>query len=214
MNTLPLLYSFRRCPYAIRARLALAVSEVKYEHCEVVLRDKPKSMLEASPKGTVPVLVLSNNRVIDESLDIMLWALAQNDPQQWLPGQALGPDSNSASIMDLIKQNDFEFKPWLDRYKYADRYPENSVEYYRKKAEVFIARLESCLLDQPFLFGSSVTLADMAIAPFIRQFAHVDKAWFFTSQYISVITWLNDFLESKPFVLTMRKERKVRNGLP
>lgn len=199
------LFSFRRCPYAIRARLALAVSEIEYEHCEVQLRDKPEAMLIASPKGTVPVLVLSGGRVIDESLDIMLWALQQHDPEHWLPIAGKNPDTKAENIMGLIQQNDFEFKPWLDRYKYSDRYLENSEEFYRQKGEEFIGELETLLSEQSFLFGDSITLADMAIAPFVRQFAHVDREWFFATRYSGVIKWLNRFLESERFLLVMKK---------
>ena len=130
---LPVLYSFRRCPYAMRARLAIQVADIQVELREVVLKNKPAELLAASPKGTVPVLVLPDGQVVDESRDIMLWALEQNDPQNWL--------QNSSLANQLIDANDVEFKPNLDGYKYADRYPE-SAEFYRQQAEVFLQRLE------------------------------------------------------------------------
>ena len=127
----PVLYSFRRCPYAMRARLAIASSGLTVELREVVLRNKPQQLLDISPKGTVPVLLFPNNKVIDESLDIMRWALSLRDPFDWL-SNALSDD-----ITQLIQWNDNEFKHYLDRYKYADRYPEKNEKYYREKAEFF-----------------------------------------------------------------------------
>jgi glutathione S-transferase len=164
---LPILYTFRRCPYAIRARLSIAVSGVSVEYREIALRNKPQAMLLISPKGTVPVLQLADGRVIDQSLDIMLWALALNDPQQWLQGEKSLPESAKA----LIDTNDGPFKFWLDRYKYADRHPEQSAEHYRQQAEEFLQSLERLLEVREYLLGEHLSIADMAIFPFIRQFA-------------------------------------------
>ncbi len=201
-----ILYSFRRCPYAIRARLALAYAlpSASLELREVVLKNKPNAMLKLSPKGTVPVLLLSNHsptsngQVIDESLDIMYWALKQSDKDNWLD------NSNKEETTKLIQQNDHNFKWALDHYKYADRH-EHSAEYYRNLAMPFLQLLEKKLQNQRFLEGDSIALADAAIFPFVRQFAHVDKNWFFASEYRALIKWLNDWLESDIFQSIMKK---------
>ena len=194
---LPVFYSFRRCPYAMRARLAIAVSGVDVEHREILLKNKPAAMLEASPKGTVPVLMLSDGRVIDESFEIMEWALAINDSENWL--------AVSEQAQALIQENDQVFKKHLDQYKYADRFPEHPQSHYRELGEGFLNKLEQRLQNQPFLMGSRFTLADAAIAPFIRQFAHVDRDWFFSSEYKALQAWLNRFLESELFINIMKK---------
>jgi len=197
---LPILYSFRRCPYAMRARLALAYSGVETEHREVVLKDKPSTLLAISPKGTVPVLQLGSGEVIEESIDIMHWALRQRDECAWLS------DVSRDEITGLIAHNDTEFKYWLDRYKYADRYPEYSMGYYRTKCEEWIRLLEKRLGDHGgFLMGSAYTLADMAIFPFIRQCAHVDRAWFDESPYPCVKLWLAQLIDSDLFASIMVK---------
>ena len=187
---IPILYSFRRCPYAMRARLAIAYANVAVELREVELRNKPQAMLLVSPKATVPVLQLKNGRVLDESLDIMLWALQQNDPEHWL--KAAGLDHAKA----LIRGNDEPFKYYLDRYKYADQYPDYSELYYRQQGELFLADLESLLTQSVFLCGEQFSLADAAILPFIRQFCAVDPAWFKASPYPALRQWLNHFLAS------------------
>jgi glutathione S-transferase len=198
---LPILYTFRRCPYAIRARLAIAVSGMSVEHREITLRNKPQAMLVSSPKGTVPVLQLVDGRVLEQSLDIMLWALALNDPQQWLQGEKSLPDVAKA----LIDTNDGPFKFWLDRYKYADRYPEHPAAHYRQQAEAFLQHLERLLGVQQYLFGARLSLADMAIFPFIRQFAAVDKTWFVASDYVRLQRWLDERLLSDLFAEVMVK---------
>ncbi len=197
-NGHPLLYSFRRCPYAMRARLALYGSGVLVELREVVLRDKPIQLRELSPKATVPVLVTPEGRVIDESLDIMLWALGQPDSEGWLLVQ-------HKAAMALIAQNDGQFKHWLDHYKYADRFPEHSVSYYREQAEAFIAQLEQQLQCHSYLMADKLSLADIAIFPFIRQFAHVDKSWFDQAPYPNVQRWLHGLLASPLFIDIMPK---------
>jgi glutathione S-transferase len=196
-NSLPVLYSFRRCPYAIRARLAIAYAGISVETREVQLRNKPEHMLALSPKGTVPVLQLPDGKVIDESLGIMHWALAQNDPDNWLDG---GDDAEK-----LIQWNDGDFKIYLDRYKYADRYPEFPASHYRNQAELFLAELEGKLSQTACLAGNQLSKLDAAIFPFIRQFASVDSLWFESSKYQHLNEWLNRLLRSGLFISVMIK---------
>lgn len=191
-------YSFRRCPYAIRARLAIAYSQQPVQLREVILKDKPKELLQLSDKGTVPVLQLDTGEILDESLDIMAWALSQNDPDQWL-------SDNIHSMLDLIDKNDFEFKAWLDKYKYADRFPENSETYYREQCEYFLVRLETLLKLNDYLFSKHISLADIAIFPFIRQFAAVDSIWFQQSSYSHLKLWLETLTNSPLFLSVMNK---------
>lgn len=199
----PILYSFRRCPYAIRARLALRACGVEVLLREIILREKPAEMLAISPKGTVPVLQLVDGRVVDESYDIMCWALAQNDPQGWLEYD----NESLAEAACLIKKNDCEFKGCLDRYKYPDQSDEHSPLYYRQQGEAFIQELENRLSFQPYLLGDCASIADIAILPFIRQFAHVDREWFHKTHYKSVHQWLTRFLESDLFLSVMKKQK-------
>ncbi|MFV0931753.1 glutathione S-transferase [Pseudomonas jessenii] len=198
MNTL---YSFRRCPYAMRARMALRYSEVAVDIVEVSLKAKPAEMLALSGKGTVPVLS-ADGRVIDESLDIMRWALAQNDPQDWL----LKDDPVAAEqIAPLIEQNDQVFKVHLNRYKYAERYPEQPMEVYRTEGEVFLRRLDQLLEGRDYLLADHPSLADVALMPFVRQFAHVDREWFGQTPYLRLQAWLQRLLESVLFTSIMKK---------
>jgi glutathione S-transferase len=194
MNTL---YSFRRCPYAMRARMALRYSGVPVDIVEVSLKAKPAEMLAISPKGTVPVLN-AEGRVIDESLEIMRWALAQNDPDDWL----LAGDSR---IDELIEANDQGFKVHLNRYKYAERYPEQPMEFYRAEGAVFLQRLEGLLNDRDYLLTDHPSLADIALLPFVRQFAHVDREWFAQTPYVRLQAWLQRLLESELFTSIMKK---------
>lgn len=196
----PVLYSFRRCPYAIRARTALLVASIKCEIREVILQDKPEAMLALSNKGTVPVLQLEDGRVIDESLDLMLWALEQSDPEHWL-------DADNDESRSLIEQNDKDFKDKLDRYKYFSRFPEHPQLYYRQQAEEFLNELEQRLADNngAGLIDKRITLADVAIFPFIRQFAHVDYLWFNKSTYTKTGHWLESFEKSDLFLRVMQK---------
>ena len=201
----PILYSFRRCPYAMRARLAIQAAEQAVELREVVLKNKPSELLQASPKATVPVLVLPDGYVIDESRDIMLWALSQYKSQDKLPHDWLAQDADIYDqAISLIDQNDVEFKPHLDAYKYADRYPE-PVEYYRQQGEFFLQQLEQRLTQHSYLMSDKVSLADMAIFPFIRQFAHVDIGWFNHSGYKNLQQWLDGLLASDCFASVMHK---------
>lgn len=210
-NAYPLLYSFRRCPYAMRARLALYASGMLVELREVVLRDKPNELRALSSKATVPVLVAPDGQVIDESIDIMLWALRQSDPGDWLVSDFQLPDVEQQGVglhqaaMSLISENDGQFKHWLDRYKYADRFPKYPASYYREQAEVFIAQLEQRLTRHSYLVCAQLSLADIAIFPFIRQFAHVDKAWFDQALYPRVQGWLAGLLASPRFIDVMAK---------
>ncbi|RON50368.1 glutathione S-transferase [Pseudomonas frederiksbergensis] len=195
------LYSFRRCPYAMRARMALRYSGVEVQIVEVSLKAKPAEMLALSSKGTVPVLEVEG-RVIDESLGIMGWALAQNDPQDWL----LKDDPAGQSLMaELIEENDQVFKVHLNRYKYAERYPEQPMEHYRAEGEVFLRRLEELLEDRDYLLAGHISLADVALMPFVRQFAHVDREWFGQTPYVRLQAWLQRFLDSDLFTAIMRK---------
>ena len=194
MNTL---YSFRRCPYAMRARMALRYSGVPVEIVEVSLKAKPAQMLAISPKGTVPVLD-AGGQVIDESLEIMRWALAQNDPDDWL----LGGDSR---ITELIEANDQVFKVHLNRYKYAERYPEQPMEVYRAEGALFLQKLDELLEGRDYLLANHPSLADIALLPFVRQFAHVDRDWFAQTPYVRLQAWLQRFLESELFTGIMKK---------
>ncbi|MBT0960441.1 glutathione S-transferase [Denitromonas iodatirespirans] len=197
----PVLYSFRRCPYAIRARLALGQAGVAVELREVVLRDKPAAMLAISPKGTVPVLQLPDGRVIDESLDIMRWALGRHDPENWL---TIGDADTQAA---LIARNDIGFKPLLDRYKYAERFPEKPAAAWRDEAvAVHLADLDGRLAHAPYLFGATPALADAALFPFVRQFAGVDPAWFDMAPLPALRRWLAGWLGSDLFAAVMKKQ--------
>lgn len=195
------LYSFRRCPYAMRARLALRYAGVPVQIVEVSLKAKPAEMLALSPKGTVPVLALED-RVIDESLEIMHWALAQHDPEDWRLSTA---PSAQARMAALIAENDQVFKVHLNRYKYAERYPEAPMEHYRGQGEAFLARLDGLLQQRRYLLAEHPSLADMALLPFVRQFAHVDREWFAQTPHGALQRWLREWLESPLFVGVMAK---------
>jgi glutathione S-transferase len=197
----PILYSFRRCPYAIRARMALAYAGIVCELREVSLRRKPDAMLEISPKGTTPVLQLLNGCVLEESLDIMHWAMAQHDPDGWTV-----LDQVSLTLgHELIAANDQEFKQNLDHYKYFQRFPESPQAVYRSQAEVYLQILENLLQKHQFLLSDRITLGDVAIFPFIRQFAHVDLAWFESSPYEYLRQWLSWHEASELFQHVMQK---------
>lgn len=209
------LYSFRRCPYAMRARLACALflNSQSLELREVVLKNKPQELLAISPKATVPVLALqaehqASSSIIDESRDIMLWALEHTSEE--LKSQYL-PFHLQLEIDELIDENDGSFKWALDRYKYADRY-EESEEHYRQLGELFLLKLENLLEKQRYLLSEKMCLADIAIFPFVRQFAHVDKIWFEASPYPKLIQWLNKLLESELFNSIMEKYKPWQAG--
>ncbi len=194
MAVLPILYSFRRCPYAMRARMALLVSGTVVELREILLRDKPAAMLDVSPKGTVPVLLLPDGRVIDESIDIMRWALAQNDPDDWRRGDD----------RDLIADFDGPFKYHLDRTKYPGLHSADPLEH-RPAAMAFVAMLEQRLAMTPFLVGARPLLTDFAIMPFVRQFAAIDPAWFAAQPVPHVQHWLAQLIGSDLFAAAMAR---------
>lgn len=203
-NTWPVLYSFRRCPYAMRARLALHASGIAVEHREVVLKNKPAHLLALSPKGTVPVLWLPNaegGQVLEQSLDIMLWALRQHDPLGWLPAT----DTDMADALALIAHNDGPFKQQLDRYKYPNRSGLDSGLTDRDAGAVWLHTLHARLQAQAFLAGGQWGLADAAIAPFVRQYAHTDPAWFAAQPWKALATWLSAFESSALFETIMHK---------
>jgi glutathione S-transferase len=201
MNTnLPILYSFRRCPYAMRARLALWQTGVSVELREVVLRNKPAELLASSPKGTVPVLILGNGQVIEQSLDIMQWALAQSDPNHW------HPSALAAEQLALIARHDLEFKPLLDRYKYPERNLELSLAEHQNNAMYWLLENINHRLEQyTHLIDNHMRLSDAAIAPFIRQFAAVNQAWFQQNAPQALQIWLAQFTESDLLAAVMEK---------
>ena len=201
---LPILFSFRRCPYAMRARIAIYYSKINYEHREILLKDRPDILYELSAKGTVPVLYLSNGNVIDESLDIMKWAISSSDPDSWFV-------NNKDAQLKAIELNDTDFKKWLDRYKYYDRFPDFPPEFYRKECEQILDVYDKTLQNNQFLFDNNLSLGDMAILPFIRQFANVDIAWF-NKRFVSLSDWLERLIESKLFI-SMMKKYNVWNSL-
>jgi glutathione S-transferase len=204
--TLPILYSFRRCPYAMRARMAIAASGRICELREVVLRDKPPELAAVSTKATVPVLVEGGN-VIDESLDIMLWALRQNDPGHWLsPGTG-----SPADMLQLIDECELQFKPQLDRNKYPQRYAGENGDA-REACSAFLRKLELRLCASPFLFGGHATLTDMAIAPFVRQFAHTDREWFDAQPWPQLAAWFGAWERSDAFTRVMDKYAQWKPG--
>ena len=199
ISSYPRLYSFRRCPYAMRARLGLLFAGLQVELREITLKNKPPQMLAISPKGTVPVLQLLDGTVIEESREIMTWALEQQDAQGLLAAQTL-PQANA-----LIDKNDNEFKYWLDRYKYADRHLDMSQAEYRQRGEVFLQMLEALLIKNSYLLGERITIADIGIMPFVRQFAHVNRKVFYDLPYPNLQRWLQDWLNHPLFLQAMTK---------
>lgn len=204
--SLSCLYSFRRCPYAMRARLGLLFAELPVELREITLKNKPAKMLAISPKGTVPVLQLADGVVIEESREIMEWALEQQDPQELMNPKTLHQGNT------LIEQNDQEFKHWLDRYKYADRHIEMTQTEYRQKGEAFLQILEALLTKNTYLLGDSVTIADIGIMPFVRQFAHVDRDVFYSLPYPKLQIWLKNWLAHPLFIQAMTKFQPWQDG--
>lgn len=194
----------------MRARLGILFAELNVELREIVLKHKPAQMLAISPKGTVPVLELaesdsSGNLVIEESREILEWALKQSDPQGLLNVDLARADA-------LIERNDNEFKHWLDRYKYADRHPELTQLEYRQNGEVFLQELESLLAKNQYLLGENISIADIGIMPFVRQFAHVDREVFYSLPYPKLQQWLRDWLEHPIFQKVMVKYQPWQEG--
>lgn len=205
--TSPILYSYRRCPYAMRARMALAYAGIDYEIREISLREKPQSMLLISPKGTVPVLRLPDSRVIEQSLEIMLWAMNQNDPKAWWHGQI---DEARQKMLRWIEINDGEFKKLLDRYKYPERVSETSPgssqeETFEKALELHLHPMNQALQENAYLLGNQISLADVALFPFIRQFYGVDEERFDQAGLQALKQWLQGFLDSELFQSIMKK---------
>ena len=198
----PILYSLQHCPYAIRARMALLLAKQPVLLRAIVLKNKPTEMLQVSPTGTVPLLVFDDSSIIDESLDIMIWALEQNDPNNLLCRD--NPDI-FPEMLALINKYDNEFKTWLEKYKCAKRYHETSKIDYRQQCELFIIQLEQRLSNHAFIIGSNPSLVDYAVLPFIRQFARVDRKWYIESPYPNLQGWLQAHLQSPLFSKTMTK---------
>ena len=205
-NNLPILYSFRRCPYAMRARMAIHISGQKCELREVLLRDKPPSMLEYSAKGTVPVLILQDGKVIDESLDVIDWALNLNDPDNWQRSK------DTKKTKELIKINDGEFKYHLDRYKYSKRYDNEDPEFHRKKCLKFIESVNNELNNSKYIFDDNISYADIVLLPFIRQFRIADIDWFDALPYNNLKKWLSGFLDSTLLNSIMKKYDLWKEG--
>lgn len=199
----PILWSFRRCPYAMRARLGILSAGIVVQLREIKLRDKPEAFLQTSPTATVPAL-RDGDQVLDESLDIMIWALRQNDP--------LGLMDVADEAWDLISANDGPFKRALDRTKYVTRYPDCDPEAERAKAVAHLMTLEDRLSRGPWLIGDRQTIADLAILPFVRQFAHIDRDWFDAQPWPHLIAWLDRFLESEAFARVMPKYTPWQDG--
>ncbi len=200
----PILYSFRRCPYAMRARLALEAGGIDVELREIFFRDKALEFLATSPKGTVPVLVSDNGLFLEESLDIIRWSMETSKA-----GKLLEPDVGSTDkAIALIERMDADFKPHLDKYKYASRYEDVDGIVSRSQGSKFINELEDMLSGQPHLYGQKRSVADIGVAPFVRQFAHVDQDWFYAQDWKNVITWLDAFKASPEFLRIMKKYPK------
>lgn len=207
--SLPTFYSLRRCPYAMRARMGLILAQQPVMLRDIVTRNKPPELIQANPKGTVPVVVLNHSEfaaddqnVIAESLDIMLWALRQNDPDDLLR-------SNQAELADeilaLVRQNDAQFIPMLEQYRASYRYHNDDLEERRLECLTFVAPLEVRLAEHKFLFGDNSCLADYALMPFISQFARVEKKWFVQSEYVNIAQWLKAHYESALYTKIMRQ---------
>lgn len=209
LASVPVLYSFRRCPYAIRARLALQVSGIPIIVREVDLRHKPSALLAISPKATVPVLALPDGSVLEESLGVMRWALSCNDPQGWLlSGEA-------PQVQALVDLNDGPFKHWLDRYKYAERFPERPADFYRDAALAeMLVPLEERLTTRRWLLRDTPSIADVALFPFVRQFAAVDPEWFDHAPLHRLRQWLQAMARSELFRAVMQKRAVWQPGAP
>jgi len=198
----PVLYSLRQCPYAMRARIGLLLANQPVILRDIVMTNIPTEMLTASPKGTVPVIVLSDSSVIEESLDIMLWALKQNDPDNLLYRHESDALDN---MLTLIQRCDNEFIDALKKYKAASRYHDSNILSYRQQCEIFINDLEKSLTKHHFIMGDSASLVDYAILPFIRQFSNVDKKWYKQAPYPKLQQWLENHYQNPLFAKAMTK---------
>jgi len=188
--------------------MALAQSGVDFEIREILLKDKPAHMLSLSPKGTVPVLVLADGSVLDESLDVMCWALSQNDPDGWMKYS----DEEQQSVDALIQRNDGDFKFCLDRYKYSSRFPEKTMEQWRDDGFELLKHLQQALSAHRYLLGEKLSFVDIALFPFVRQFAHVDLEWFKDTGLDKLIAWYEEHMNSELFVSVMKKYPLWKDG--
>jgi len=201
-------WSFRRCPYAMRARLAVCSAGIQVELREILLRDKPEAFLQASPKGTVPVVELADGTVLEESRDVMQWALAQNDPDGWLDVQHRDP-KGTAAFLDAL---DGPFKTHLDRYKYASRFDPEAALTHREAGAAMLAEFDARLAAQPSLSGKKNGLLDFATLPFVRQFRIADPIWFDAQPWPHLHHWLQTFLASSQFASVMKKYAVWQEG--
>ena len=203
-NKYPILYSFRRCPYAMRARLAIKVSEIFVEIREIELKDEPLEFLNLSLKGTVPVLVTTSGKILEESLDIINWALNKNDPKKWLANGQLSQNQ----INQLLNNLENEFKPSLDKYKYTNRFESVDKNFHRDKNLSFLWYLDDLLKKNEALNCTHLSLVDYAIFPFIRQFRNVDSEWFDSLNFNFLKKWLFELIDSNDFLSIMKKYEK------
>lgn len=208
MNNLPIFWSFRRCPYAMRARLAVKSAGIEVELREILLRDKPDAFLAVSETATVPIVECLNGQVIEESRDIMFWALHQSgDPEGWLSGWEQDP----AGLQAFLDQLDGPFKTNLDKYKYSSRFAEDKADaaalacFHRAEGAAFLQEIDARLSGQPFLNGGEAGLADYAALPFVRQFRIADILWFDEQDWPALHHWLQSFLTSQRFAAIMHK---------
>ena len=200
----PILYTFRRCPYAMRARFAIRSSKIMVELREIKLKEKPSEFLKSSPKGTVPVLITKSGEVLEESLDIINWALNINDPHKWLAEGKL----EKKEISNLLDDFEMKFKINLDKYKYPNRFSGVDQYLYRDKNLCFLEKLNSYLKNNKSLNSQHLTLLDYAIFPFVRQFRNVDKDWFDKLNFRLLNNWINDIIDSEEFSSIMKKYKK------
>jgi glutathione S-transferase len=209
---LPVLYSLRNCPYAMRARLAIYASKQQVQLRDLVLSNKPDEMLAVSPKGTVPVLVTASNLVIDESLAIMQWAFSQTDPDDYLHKKVLNKAALNKEVLNALAEMlavieifDHEFKGHLEKYRCSKRYHEPSLIADRQQCEAYLADLESRLCQHQYLMSDKPSLVDLALMPFIRQFARVERQWYLQAPYPKLRQWLNHYLQSRMFSKVMEQ---------
>lgn len=201
-SDLPILYSLRHCPYAMRARMAFFKAKLPVLLRDIKLDNKPEEMLLASPKGEVPVLQLPNGKIIDESIDIAYWALTQQDPSDLLI--KIKPEK-TAEMKAFVAEFDLHFKPLLEAYRCAKRYHENNLETCRAECEVYLQRLEIRLTASDYLFSSQESIADILLMPYLRQFAQVERQWYLAAPYPKLRDWLNRYLQSPMFTKVMAK---------